>query len=36
VIVFANLAVGPDGMFANWIGAHVQRRLAGKESFKLE
>jgi CubicO group peptidase (beta-lactamase class C family) len=35
-IVLTNLAVGPDGIFATWIGAHVQRRLAGKEGFKLE
>lgn len=35
-VVLTNLAVGPDGMFANWIGTHVQRRLAGKEGYKLE
>lgn len=35
-VVLTNLAVGPDGMFANWIGAHVERRLAGKEGYKLE
>lgn len=35
-VVLTNLAVGPDGMFANWIGSHVQRRLAGKEGYKLE
>lgn len=35
-VVLTNLAVGPDGIFATWIGVDVQHRLAGKEGLKLE